>query len=148
MVDVFNVQIFFVVFRESLEAIIVVSVLLAFLKQGLGGSNQDPALYKRLRRQVWVGAISGVIICLILGGAFIGAFYGLGKDIWAKSEDLWEGIFCIIATVLISAMGIAMLRINKMKEKWRVKIAQALVKSTTDTKDKFKIGHLTKKYAL
>jgi len=148
MVDVFNVQIFFVVFRESLEAIIVVSVLLAFLKQGLGGSNQDPALYKRLRRQVWVGAIGGVIICLILGGAFIGAFYGLGKDIWAKSEDLWEGIFCIIATVLISAMGIAMLRINKMKEKWRVKIAQALVRSHDNTKDRFKIGHLTKKYAL
>ncbi|PVH15193.1 uncharacterized protein CXQ87_003030 [Candidozyma duobushaemuli] len=146
MVDVFNVQIFFVVFRETLEAVVVVSVLLAFLKQGLGGSTDDPAVYKKLKRQVWLGAILGVVICLILGCAFIGAFYSLGKDIWASSEDLWEGIFCIIATVLISMMGIAMLRINKMKEKWRVKLAQALVKK--EKKGRFSLGQWAKRYAL
>ena len=147
MVDVFNVKIFFIVFRESLEAIIVVSVLLAFVKQSMGGSS-DPQLKKRLYRQIWLGAGLGVLVCLIIGCAFIGAFYGLGKDIWGNSEDLWEGIFCIIATVLITAMGIPMLRINKMKEKWRVKLAQALIKSPTNKKDRFKLGYLGKKYAL
>ena len=146
MVNVFNVQIFFVVFRESLEAVVVVSVLLAFLKQGLGGSSEDPVVYKKLVRQVWLGSVLGVVVCLIIGCAFIGAFYSLKNDIWAKSEDLWEGIFCIIATVLISLMGIAMLRVNKMKEKWRVKLAQALVKDTT--KQKFNLGRWTKKYAM
>ncbi|KAI3405077.1 FTR1 [Candida oxycetoniae] len=148
MVDVFNVQIFFVVFRETLEAVIVVSVLLAFLKQGLGSASQNPKIYKKLRKQVWLGAILGVIICLIIGCAFIGAFYGLGNDIWAKSEDLWEGIFCIIATVLISLMGIPMLRINKMREKWRVKLAQALIEKPESKKDRFKLGQFTKRYAL
>lgn len=147
MVNVFNVQIFFVVFRESLEAVVVVSVLLAFLKQGLGGATEDPIVYKKLRRQVWLGSVLGVVLCLILGGAFIGAFYSLRKDIWAKSEDLWEGIFCIIATVLISLMGLAMLRINKMKEKWRIKLAQALVKEPKG-RGRFGLGHLTKKYAM
>lgn len=148
MVEVFNVQIFFVVFRETLEAVIVVSVLLAFLKQGLGGSADDPVVYKKLNRQVWFGSILGVVICLIIGCAFIGAFYSLGKDIWSKSEDLWEGIFCIIATVLISLMGLAMLRINKMKEKWRVKLAQALVKQPKEGKGFLGLGHYTKKYAM
>ncbi|XYA01366.1 high-affinity iron permease [Meyerozyma guilliermondii] len=148
MVNVFNVQIFFIVFRESLEAIVVVSVLLAFLKQGLGQATEDPTTYKRLVRQVWAGSISGVILCLILGCAFIGAFYSLKNDIWTKSEDIWEGIFCIIATVLISLMGIAMLRINKMKEKWRVKLAQALIKEPEKKADRFKIGYLTKKYCM
>lgn len=148
MVDVFNVQIFFVVFRETLEAVVVVSVLLAFLKQGLGKATDDPVVYKRLRRQVWVGSILGVFVCLVIGCAFIGAFYSLGKDIWASSEDLWEGIFCIIATVLISMMGIAMLRINKMKEKWRVKLARALLEVPSSRKDRFKISYLTKKYCM
>ncbi|CAI5757241.1 unnamed protein product [Candida verbasci] len=148
MVNVFNVQIFFIVFRESLEAIIVVSVLLAFLKQGLGGSNNDPKVYKKLRNQVYWGSGLGVLICLILGCAFIGAFYGLGKDIWGNSEDLWEGIFCIIATVLITIMGIPMLRINKMKEKWRVKLAQSIIKQPSNKKDRFKIGYWSKKYVL
>lgn len=145
MTNVFEVQIFFVVFRESLEAVIVVSVLLAFVKQGLG---KDPLLYKKLRKQIWLGSILGVLLCLIIGGAFIGAFYSLGKDIWSNSEDLWEGIFCIIASVLISVMGIAMLRINKMKEKWRVKLANALLKEQPKGRDRFKIGHLTSKYCM
>jgi high-affinity iron transporter len=148
MVNVFNVQIFFVVFRESLEAVIVVSVLLAFLKQGLGPSTSDPVIYKRLRNQVWIGAILGVFVCLVIGAGFIGAFYSLKNDVWAKSEDLWEGIFCIIATVLISIMGIAMLRINKMKEKWRVKLAQALIKTPERTSERFRLGYLTKKYCM
>ncbi|ABN67490.2 plasma membrane iron permease [Scheffersomyces stipitis CBS 6054] len=148
MVNVFNVQIFFIVFRESLEAVVVVSVLLAFLKQGLGQATQDPVVYKKLVRQVWIGAISGVVVCLIIGCAFIGAFYSLGNDVWSKSEDIWEGVFCIIATVLISLMGLAMLRINKMKEKWRIKLARALTKTPSNKKDRFKIGYLTKKYCM
>ncbi|ODV67434.1 FTR1-domain-containing protein [Hyphopichia burtonii NRRL Y-1933] len=148
MVNVFNVQIFFICLRESLEAVVVVSVLLAFVKQGLGGPNNDSSTYKSLKKQIWLGAILGVIICLILGGAFIGTFYSLGNDIWSASEDLWEGIFCIIATILISLMGVAMLRINKMQAKWRVKLAQALVKVPEHKKDRFKIGYLTKKYCM
>lgn len=148
MVKVFNVQIFFIVFRESLEAVIVVSVLLAFLKQGLGGVTEDPKTYKRLLIQVWLGAILGVFVCLVIGAGFIGAFYSLKKDIWASSEDLWEGIFCIIATILISVMGVAMLRINKMKEKWRVKLAQALIRTPPKGRDRFRIGYLSKKYCM
>lgn len=44
--------VFFIVFRETLETSIVVSILLAFLKTQLG-PDADPAVYKRLRNQVW-----------------------------------------------------------------------------------------------
>lgn len=147
MADVFNVQVFFVVLRETLEAVIVVSVLLAFLKQGLGGPEQDPQVYKKLRLQVWIGSILGVFICLCIGCAFIAVFYTVGHDIWGKSEEIWEGVFCIFASVLITIMGIAMLRVNKMKEKWRVKLAKALVKEPIVTK-RFSIGRLTTKYCM
>ena len=43
--------VFFICFRETLETSIIVSVLLAFLKQTLG-HDSDPATYKKLRRQV------------------------------------------------------------------------------------------------
>jgi high-affinity Fe2+/Pb2+ permease len=51
-VNVFAVPVFFVIFRETLETVIIVSVLLAFLKQTLDGSNRDAVIYKRLVRQV------------------------------------------------------------------------------------------------
>jgi high-affinity iron transporter len=49
MPDVFSVPIFLVTFREALETVIIVSVLLAFLKQTL---DHDKTLHKRLVRQV------------------------------------------------------------------------------------------------
>ena len=51
-VDVFAVPVFFVVFRETLETVVIVSVLLAFLKQTLDGPNRDVVLHKRLVKQV------------------------------------------------------------------------------------------------
>ena len=114
MVDVFNVQIFFIVFRESLK----LSLLFQCFWHSL--SNLWVVVPTSIEKTIVSSDLAraglGVLVCLIIGCAFIGAFYGLGKDIWGNSEDLWEGIFCIIATVLITAMGIPMLRINKMKE--------------------------------
>lgn len=51
-VDVFSVPVFLIVFRESLETVIIVAVLLAFLKQTLDGPDQDKQVYKKLVRQV------------------------------------------------------------------------------------------------
>jgi high-affinity iron transporter len=67
-----------------------------------------------------------VVIVVIIGAAMIGAFYGLGKDVFSKAEDLWEGIFCILASIIITLMGAALLRVSKFQEKWRVKIAKAI----------------------
>jgi high-affinity iron transporter len=148
MANVFGVQIFFIVFRESLEAVIIISVLLSFLKQSLGRPDQDRGVYRRLRRQVWFGSIAGIVVCLIIGGAFIGVFYGLGHDIWAQSEDLWEGIFYLIAAIIITIMGLALLGINKTKDKWRVKIAQALLKSHHHHQPVGWLGDWTRRYVM
>lgn len=58
MQDVFAVPVFFIVFRETLETSIVVSVLLAFIKQQLG-PDQDKSLYKKLRKQVCSSTLPG-----------------------------------------------------------------------------------------
>ncbi|GIZ46385.1 hypothetical protein CKM354_000951200 [Cercospora kikuchii] len=128
MVNVFAVPVFFICFRECLECTIVVSILLAFLKQSIGGPESDQAVYKRLLRQVWLGIGSGLLICLVIGGSFVGVFYGLDKNYFSKAEDLWEGVFGLIASIIITVMGIGLLRVSKLQDKWRVKIAQALEK--------------------
>lgn len=51
-VNVFAVPVFLVVFRETLETVIIVSVLLAFLKQTLDGGENSKTVYKKLVRQV------------------------------------------------------------------------------------------------
>ena len=56
----------------------------------------------------------------------IGAFYRLGVDKWAETEEIWEGVFALLASLIIAIMGAALLRISKLQDKWRVKLAEAL----------------------
>ncbi|KAI0181547.1 iron permease FTR1 [Hypoxylon sp. FL1284] len=123
---VFAVPVFLVVFRESLETVIIVSVLLAFLKQTLDGPNRDVKVYKALVKQVWLGVGLGLFLCLVVAGGLIGAFYTLGKDAWQTNEYNYEGAFALVASIIISIVGAALLRVGKMQEKWRVKLAKAM----------------------
>ena len=101
-------------------------MLLAFLKQTLG-PERDPLVYKKLRKQVWFGTILGLVICVCVGAGMIGAFYGLSRSsAWSNTEYVWEGVFGLIATIIISLMGAALLRVSKLQDKWRVKLAIAL----------------------
>ncbi|KAF9885645.1 hypothetical protein FE257_012736 [Aspergillus nanangensis] len=139
--DVFAVPVFFICFRECVETSIIVSVLLSFLHQTLG-SERDAATRKKLVKQdSWLtsGGKSGA--------GMIGAFYGYGKDHFASTEDLWEGIFSLLASVIITIMGAALLRVNKLREKWRVKLAQSLeTKELPAGKWTAKFKHLVQKY--
>jgi high-affinity iron transporter len=68
----------------------------------------------------------GLIICFIAGCGLIGAFYGIGINGWGSVEELWEGVFSLIATIIISVMGASLLRLSKLQEKWRTKLARAM----------------------
>lgn len=81
--------------------------------------------------QIWRGTGIGVVICLILGCGLIGAFYGLGKDHWTNTEHIWEGVFSLVASIITSIMGVGLLRVSKLQEKWRKKIGNALDSNET-----------------
>jgi len=58
----------------------------------------------------------------------IGVFYTVGRNAWATGEYIWEGVFALLAAVIISIMGAALLRISKLQDKWRVKLTRLLNK--------------------
>ena len=87
-----------------------------------------------------------MVICLIIGAGIIGAFYGLGTDHWAGTEDIWEGVFGLLASVVITFMGAALLRVSKLQDKWRVKLAKALEAKESLGQSRFK--RWCEKYAM
>lgn len=123
----FFLDVFIITLRESLEASVIVSVLLSFVKQSFDVPVVNRKAYHRLLWHVWLGVALGFLVCLCIGAAFIAVFYTLGNDIWAQKEDLWEGILALIASIMITFMGLGMLRIEKMKNKWRTKIAEVIL---------------------
>ncbi|KAI1788064.1 iron permease FTR1 [Ganoderma leucocontextum] len=175
--NVFSVPIFFIVFRETLEAAIIVSVLLSLVEQIV---HQDPALLpgvvpptaststpaqdnegspheksnssnsnevlptspeltsgeepsqmdtkrilRKMRIYIFAGAFLGLFIALAIGAAFIAVWFTQASNLWAKSEELWEGIFEFIASIIIFIMGISMLKMDRAKAKWRVKLQRS-----------------------
>ncbi|MCQ6463328.1 FTR1 family protein, partial [Vibrio parahaemolyticus] len=146
--NVFAVPVFFIVFRETIEAAIIIAVLLAFLKKTLDGPNAAVAVYKSLVKQIWLGAVLGFLLCLIVGGALIGTFYTVGSNAWSAAEYYYEGVFYLLAAVIISVMGVALLRIGKMQEKWRVKLAEALDASVQTGNARGRFKRFATKYSL
>ncbi|THC94927.1 hypothetical protein EYZ11_005610 [Aspergillus tanneri] len=79
----------------------------------------------------------------------IGAFYGLGTDSFAKTEDIWEGVLAIISSLIITLMGGALLRVSKMQDKWRVKLSKALQhKNYSNESGRGRLRRWTEKYAM
>lgn len=149
--DYFSFQVFLIVLRETLELAIIISVLLAFIHKSLdvpeeskrveveaerlieeSNSNElEPVnntrlLVNYLKLQVWIGGICGLVLCLIIGVGVLSIFYLLGNDLWSITEHYWEGTFSIIASIIISIMGVKILRVNKMKDKWERKLTMLI----------------------
>ncbi|KAG0201350.1 hypothetical protein BGX28_005800 [Mortierella sp. GBA30] len=138
--DYFSIPIFFIIFRETTEAAIIVSVLLSFLSQVL---TEDDAMRKRLARQIWAGTGLGLLISLAIGAAFIVVWNLYATNLWAASEGIWVGCFSLVAVFMITVMGIAMLRTNQMQQKWKSKLAKAM-----DDENAHGLGNQSRKYAL
>lgn len=130
--ELFSIQIFFIILRETLETAIIISVLLSFINQrssSVQDQDQDENFVKvqnKLKFQVWFGALFGLVVCLLIGSIFIIGFYYVGQDYWSYTERLWEGVFSLLSSIIITIMGIGLLRINKiMKIKWWIKLGEA-----------------------
>lgn len=102
-----------------------------------------------IRTQVWLGTFIGLAICIVIGCGLIGAFYGLESTAWDNTEYIWEGVFGILASIIITIMGAALLRVSKMQQKWRRKLAHALAaKRAPSEKLSGKLKFYAEKYAM
>jgi len=93
---------------------------------------QRRRLVRKLRIQIFAGAGLGLFIALAIGASFIAVWFTKASDLWAKSEELWEGIFELVASLMIFGMGITMLKMDRAKAKWRIKLARAFDKKKVD----------------
>lgn len=107
---------FIITFRESIEAILVICIILSYLHK----TNQ-----KHLLRTAWLGVITGIIgsiIIAILFSLFVGEFSGF-------YEEIFEGITMLIGAILITYLIVWLLKRNR---------TEYLHKKINDSVDKYK----------
>jgi len=141
MVFLFDVPAYFILLRETLECVIILSVLLSLIDKlipvtGPGASEENSALRKQLKKQVWLGTAVGLGLSLVLGVIFIVVFYVAASNLWEASGALWEGIFSLLASVIITVMAFGMIRVQHWQDKWRLKLEQATRDQLDEVKSK------------
>jgi len=113
----FSVIALFITFRETIEAAIVVAVLLQFMNRS----------YPALKKQVWVGAASGIAVSIFFGVIFAVVYYVARDQLFAGDDKfLFVGVISWIAAALITLLAFAVLRFMNLETKLRRKMAAAL----------------------
>lgn len=121
MQSLFSFSLFFVVFRETLEVGIILSVLLAFIDKL---PTLDPAARTKLKRMVWIGTLSSILIVFAIGACVIFVWYTYGTNVFESSELLFEGVFGLIASVFVFVTALAFLCGDQLHAKMSRKLHQ------------------------
>ncbi|KAJ3261440.1 high-affinity iron permease [Chytriomyces hyalinus] len=120
----FSVPVFFVILRECTEASIVMSVLLTFIRSMF---SKDDAMRIKLTRALWAGTVAGLVLSLAIGTAFLVVWFKYASNLWTTTESLWEAIFCLIASILLTGMGLMFLKSDSLMAKWNRKLKKSLM---------------------
>lgn len=98
-------------------------------------------------------------MAVAIGAAFISVWFTKASNLYAKLEKLWEGLCCplyllmyilmsarvigifsLIASLMIFVMGITMLKMDRAKTVWRIKLQKAFSSGHGDTDREKKSG--------
>ncbi|WVW83216.1 hypothetical protein I302_105234 [Kwoniella bestiolae CBS 10118] len=88
-------------------------------------SEEKDKVVRKMKVQIWSGAILGGTVAMAIGAIFLYVFYTYTHDLWQDAENLWEGGFCALASILILVMSLAFLRLPHAQVKWRLKLLSA-----------------------
>jgi high-affinity iron transporter len=89
----------FIVWRESVEALLVVGILSAWL-----GRQADPAARRSGRAYLWSGVAAGLVAALVFAGLLLGFSEVLPDD----AQELYQTVAVFIAAALILQMVVWM----------------------------------------
>lgn len=141
MVSLFSVPAFFILFRETLEASIIMSVMLALINKIV----EERERRQKMKRQVWLGVWLGVGLSLAAAAIFLSLYYTVAKEAWEESEALWEGILSLVAVILITLMAFSMIRVDTWRAKWEKKLTKITIEALNKEED---VQSRRSKYAL
>jgi len=104
---------FIIAFRETLEAALIVGIVLSFLVR----TNQT-----KYNNVVYVGVISGIVASIV--GAFV--FTSLAGGFSGRAEKIFEGITMLIGAILLTTMILWMMKQKHIARELEHRVATEL----------------------
>ncbi|KAK9865546.1 hypothetical protein WJX84_002270 [Apatococcus fuscideae] len=111
----FNLGALFIMFREVLEAVVIVTILLQLCTK---------LKAHRLKKFVWAGALTGTGCAIIVGIVIIIVFYTASGSVFnGDGKIVFESFLFLIASYLLTVMAFAMFKFKDYEKKWEMKLA-------------------------
>jgi len=125
--------------NQSIDRLIIDSQNSSESEEPILDQSKTDQLYVTLKRKIIFGALGGLFVCFIIGLIIISIFYTLGHDLWQKNEHIFEALMSIFAAVIISFMSVIFLRIGKLQDKIRMKMAGSIYKLSKNSINNLKV---------
>jgi len=117
-VGLFALPALFITFRETLEAAIIVSVLLGLLEK---------LELRAMKRYVWIGVLSGVFLCVLVGVVFLVVINLLKENLLeGDTEKKVQGAISVIAAVLIAVVALTIGNVMGIHDKYHERLSSAM----------------------
>mmetsp|Transcript_7852 Transcript_7852/g.14445 ORF Transcript_7852/g.14445 Transcript_7852/m.14445 type:complete len:342 (-) Transcript_7852:245-1270(-) len=109
---------FFITFRETLEAAIIVSVLLGLLEK---------LDMRNFKKYVWFGVVSATVVCIVLAVVLVLLISVLKTFILEKdSQNYLTGVLSLFAAILIGFVANSLGNVMAIHQKYANKMTQAV----------------------
>jgi high-affinity iron transporter len=121
MAQVFSVVALFIMFREALEAAVVISIMLQLCHK---------LKMQQLKRWVWFGALAGLGLSITIAVIFVIIYYAAQNAVFSgRGKVVFESFLFLVASYLITVLGFAMLKVKGYEQKWELKLRGATMAS-------------------
>jgi len=143
----FSIPAFIVLFRESLEVVIILVIIVQFLHKAKTEGTIDETLFKTFRNEVYAGATLGFFVCMVLGIGFLILASFAYKLFTGDGEIIFEGIMMILTSFILSFLALNFYKMIHTKRAHERKMEKKIQETVNTQKSADGKGEFGKKHA-
>jgi high-affinity iron transporter len=113
-----------VLFRESLEVVLVLVIILQFLQKSRAKGTISDEQHRTFVLEVYTGAGFGFLACVALGVGILALIALALKDVKGETHLTLEGVLMLITSVILSFMALNFYKMMYAKEAHERKLAK------------------------
>jgi len=125
----FSIPAFVVLFRESLEVVIILVIIVQFLHKAEQDGTISKPMFLRFRNEVYLGAGLGFLVCIVLGVGFLALASFAYKLFSGDGEIIFEGVMMILTSLILTFLALNFYKMIYTKEAHERKMKKRILET-------------------
>eukprot|EP00403_Amphidinium_massartii_P024334 CAMPEP_0178392490 /NCGR_PEP_ID=MMETSP0689_2-20121128/11705_1 /TAXON_ID=160604 /ORGANISM="Amphidinium massartii, Strain CS-259" /LENGTH=483 /DNA_ID=CAMNT_0020013065 /DNA_START=139 /DNA_END=1590 /DNA_ORIENTATION=+ len=136
----FSVPAFVVLFRESLEVVILLAIMLQLLSKSKDDGSITEGQYYIFRREVYIGASLGFCACLILGVGILAVVSLVYDTMEGDTLRAFDGTMMIVTCIILTFLAVSFYKMIYVRDVYELKLRRRIADSLESTRQALEEG--------